>query len=122
MATVMSGWRARSSVPFGPLTVISRPTIETSTLGGTWIGRRPIRDIVRLPDVGQDFTTELGLVGLCAGHDSLAGADDNETETPSTLGISVLRAYTRKPGLLMRLRPETTGALPSTYFSVTRST
>src|SRR5450830_223933 len=41
---------------------------------------------------------------------------------PSTRGISVLRAYTRNPGLLMRLSPETTGALPSTYLSVTRST
>src|SRR5271157_3400932 len=41
---------------------------------------------------------------------------------PSTLGISVLRAYTRNPGLLMRFSPDTTGALPSTYLSVTRST
>src|SRR5664279_6396885 len=40
---------------------------------------------------------------------------------PSTLGISVLRAYTRSPGLLNRFSPETTGAFPSTYFSVTRS-
>src|SRR5439155_21758546 len=37
---------------------------------------------------------------------------------PSTRGMSVLRAYTRSPGLLMRLSPETTGAFPSTYLSV----
>src|SRR4051812_37284509 len=37
---------------------------------------------------------------------------------PSTRGMSVLRAYTRRPGLLMRLRPETTGTLPSTYLRV----
>ncbi len=36
---------------------------------------------------------------------------------PSTRGMSVLRAYTRRPGLLIRLRPETTGTLPSTYLS-----
>src|SRR6476659_1183827 len=41
---------------------------------------------------------------------------------PSTRGMSVLRAYTRRPGLLMRLRPETTGTLPSTYFRVRRRT
>src|SRR6188508_3384947 len=41
---------------------------------------------------------------------------------PRTRGISVLRAYTRRPGLLIRLRPETTGTLPSTYLRVRRST
>src|SRR3954447_743604 len=41
---------------------------------------------------------------------------------PSTRGMSVLRAYTRRPGLLIRLRPETTGTLPSTYFSSRRRT
>src|SRR6187200_2827327 len=41
---------------------------------------------------------------------------------PSTRGMSVLRAYTRRPGLLMRLRPDTTGTLPSTYLSVRRRT
>src|SRR6185295_19121200 len=30
--------------------------------------------------------------------------------------------YTRRPGLLMRFRPDTTGTLPSTYLSVIRST
>src|SRR5664279_527421 len=43
-------------------------------------------------------------------------------DSPSTLGISVLRAYTRRPGLLMRFSPETTGAFPSTYLRVTRNT
>src|SRR5512136_281530 len=75
--TCMSGWSCRVSVPFGPLTVISRPSIVTSTVGGTLMGRRPIRDIAGLPDVRQDFTAELGLVGLRAGHDALAGADDD---------------------------------------------
>src|SRR5829696_10452995 len=41
---------------------------------------------------------------------------------PSTRGMSVLRAYTRRPGLLIRFRPETTGTLPSTYLRVRRST
>ena len=33
-----------------------------------------------LPDVGQDFAAELGLAGLGAGHDALAGADDDDAE------------------------------------------
>src|SRR3954467_2811108 len=41
---------------------------------------------------------------------------------PSTRGMSVLRAYTRRPGLLIRLSPETTGTFPSTYFRVRRRT
>src|SRR5687767_6459153 len=35
---------------------------------------------------------------------------------PSTRGISVLRAYTRRPGRLMRRSPETAGTLPPMYF------
>src|SRR5207342_412504 len=41
---------------------------------------------------------------------------------PRTRGMSVLRAYTRKPGLLIRFRPETTGTFPSTYLSWMRRT
>src|SRR5712692_1462428 len=46
--------------------------------------------------------------------------DDVETiampRPPSTRGISVLRAYTRRPGRLMRRRPDTAGVLPPMYF------
>src|SRR5690349_21053452 len=41
---------------------------------------------------------------------------------PRTRGMSVLRAYTRRPGLLIRLSPETTGTFPSTYLRVRRRT
>src|SRR5262245_7916990 len=41
---------------------------------------------------------------------------------PRTRGMSVLRAYTRRPGLLIRFRPETTGTFPSTYLRVRRRT
>src|SRR6476646_4082272 len=41
---------------------------------------------------------------------------------PRTRGMSVLRAYTRRPGLLIRLRPDTTGTFPSTYLRVMRRT
>src|SRR5689334_1488776 len=79
--TVMSGWRSRVSVPFGPVTVRRRPSIVTSTVEGRVTGKRPIRDIVRLPDEREDFAAELGLAGLRAGHDPLARADDDDAES-----------------------------------------
>ena len=47
--TAMSGWSSRLSVPFGPTTVIARPSIVTVTPGGTAMGRRPILDMRSLP-------------------------------------------------------------------------
>src|SRR3954470_14275856 len=79
--TVMSGWRARLSVPFGPVTVRLRPSIVTSTPDGTVMGRRPIRDMSsRLPDEREDFAAQLRLARLLAGHDPLARADDDDAE------------------------------------------
>src|SRR4029079_213574 len=79
--TVMSGCRVRLRVPRGPLTVTSRPSIVTSTVEGTAMGRRPIRDMSsRLPDVRQDFAAQLRLTRLLAGHDPLARADDDDAE------------------------------------------
>src|SRR3712207_5683770 len=79
-STVMSGWSSRLSSPLGPFTVSRRPSIVTSTPAGTAMGRRPIRDMGDLPDVSQDFAAELGLAGLRAGHDPLAGADDDDAQ------------------------------------------
>ena len=44
--TDMSGCRDRLRVPLGPLTVTVRPSMVTSTVAGTAMGRRPIRDMV----------------------------------------------------------------------------
>src|SRR6478672_9597529 len=78
---VMSGCRARLSVPFGPLTVTLRPSIVTSTPDGTVMGRRPMRDMAyRLPDEREDFAAELRLTRLLAGHDPLARADDDDAQ------------------------------------------
>src|SRR5450759_2344703 len=81
--TFMSGCRSRPSVPLGPSTVIARPSTVTVTSAGTVMGRRPIRDIYPLlPDVGKDFAAELCPACLRAGHDPLAGADDDDAEAP----------------------------------------
>src|SRR6476469_2872767 len=78
---VMSGWRARLSVPLGPLTVTWRPSIVTSTPDGTGMGRRPIRDMsVHRPDEREDFAAQLRLTRLLAGHDPLARADDDDAQ------------------------------------------
>src|SRR6476661_3612950 len=90
--TVMSGWSSRESWPLGPLIVTVRPSIVTSTPAGMAMGRRPIRDIVSvLPDEREDFAAELGLVGLRAGHDPLARADDDDAEAaedPRDVGLA----------------------------------
>src|SRR3954449_7685886 len=78
--TVISGWSSRVRVPFGPFTVTRRPSIVTSTVDGTVMGKRPIRDMPRLPDEREDFAAELGLLGLRAGHDPLARADDDDAQ------------------------------------------
>src|SRR5215203_1808701 len=59
---------------------MTRPSSVTSTPSGTVMGRRPMRDISRLPDVREDFAAQLGLLGLAAGHDPLGRADDHEAE------------------------------------------
>src|ERR1700675_3142349 len=79
--TVISGCRARLSVPFGPVTVTLRPSMVTSTFDGTGMGRRPMRDMsYRLPDEREDFAAQLRLTRLLAGHDPLARADDDDAE------------------------------------------
>src|SRR4051812_19256809 len=45
------------------------------------MGRRPIRDIARLPDEREDFAAQLRLTRLLAGHDPLARADDDDAES-----------------------------------------
>src|SRR5918993_439540 len=97
--TVISGWRRRLSVPLGPLTVTCGPSMVTSTEDGTAMGRRPIRDMSScLPDVREDFAAELRLARLLAGHDALAGADDDDAEAaqhPGDIGLARIHAQAR---------------------------
>src|SRR4029079_4596446 len=90
--TLMSGCSSRVRVPLGPFTVSRRPSIVTSTVEGTAMGRRPIRDMsIGLPDEREDFAAELGLAGLRAGHDPLARADDDDAqaaEDPRDVGLA----------------------------------
>ena len=102
----MSGWSARLSVPLGPLTVIVA-TVDGRRRrrpGRGWEGVRFVTSS-GLPDVGQDFAAELGLAGLRAGHDPLAGADDDDAEAaedPRDLGLARVDA---QAGLADALEP-----------------
>src|SRR6478735_6506116 len=109
--TVMSGWRSRVSVPLGPVTVMRRPSIVTSTDEGTVTGMRPIRDIVALPDEREDFAAELGLAGLRAGHDPLAGADDDDAQAAEDARDVGLRGVDPEAGLAHSLQPGDDGDL-----------
>src|SRR4051795_10947571 len=69
------------SVPFGPFTVMSAPSIVTSTPDGTGMGMRPIRDMSQpLPDVGENFSAYSTLGGLPVGQQTGGGRDDGDTE------------------------------------------
>src|SRR5689334_4006240 len=97
-ATPISGWSSRERLPLGPLTVTLRPSMATSTPAGTAMGRRPIR-LIGLPHVRQDFAAELGLAGLRAGHDPLAGADDDDAEAAEDTRDVRLGGVDPEPGL-----------------------
>src|SRR6476646_5149663 len=104
--TVMSGWSSRVRVPLGPLTVSRRPSIVTSTVAGTAIGRRPMRDMsFGLPDEREDFAAELGLAGLRAGHDPLARADDDDAQAAEDARDVGLAGIHPEAGLADPLQP-----------------
>src|SRR5688572_5075421 len=77
-ATLTSGWKVRTSSPFGPFTRTVWPSIFTSTPCGTGTGRRPMRLIS--PDVGEDFPAQPLLLGLAPGHHAGRGRDDRDAE------------------------------------------
>src|SRR3954451_653075 len=63
---VMGSATAWLSVPLGPLTVTSWPSMEISTPDGTGTGNLPMRlmSVPSLPDVGEDFPAHSTLGGL----------------------------------------------------------
>src|SRR5512137_2003147 len=101
----MRSLSVRVSVPFGPFTVMVDPSSVTSTPAGTVIGRRPMRDMVRLPDVRQDLAAQLRLARLLAGHDPAAGAHDDDAEAAEHARDLGLAGIDAEPGLADALEP-----------------
>src|SRR6476661_5601481 len=97
----MVSWGAMSRLrsPLGPLTDTCVPSTVTSTPGGTVMGSLPMRDMVDLPDVREDLATQLPLAGLLAGHDPLAGADDDQAQATKDPGDVRLRRVDPQSGL-----------------------
>src|SRR3954471_14338289 len=121
-STSMRGGSCRVSDPRGPFTVMTRPSNETSTPAGTVMGRRPIRDMAAYQMYARISPPSWDCLAWLPVMIPLEVETITMPRPPSTRGMSVFCAYTRRPGLLIRLRPETTGTLPSTYLSSRRST
>ena len=69
-----------------------------------------------LPDVRQYLSADVVLAGFLSVITPLLVEMMAMPRPPNTLGTSSLRAYTRKPGLLIRRNPVTTLSLFGPYF------
>src|SRR5690606_31511514 len=93
LSTVIGSVTVWCSVPFGPLTVTSCPSIVTSTPLGTETGSRPIRDMLKslpLPDVGEDFAAHAALLGLLVRHQATGRRNDRDAEAAQDAGQVLL--------------------------------
>src|SRR5579872_2994247 len=115
-----SGLRRRTSVPFGPFTVIVPSSAGvTVTPAGTAIGRFPIRDMFisrgrpacgsppcqlicsarGLPDVAEDFSADALLARVAIRHDAVRRGEDRDAETAKHARHLLLAAVDPQAGL-----------------------
>src|SRR4051794_21341259 len=103
-STVMSRWMRSTSSPFGPLTRTDSGSMATVTPAGTVMGLRPIRLMLRspnlchewqsneicgghrLPHLCHDFAANASAAGLVAGHDALGRRNDGGAHATQHLG------------------------------------
>src|SRR2546425_11121473 len=77
----ISGCSERLISPFGPFTVIRRPSICAVTPWGSATGFLPIRDMARLlPHHREHFAAHPGGARFAVGHESLRRAQDRHAE------------------------------------------
>src|SRR3989454_5926938 len=80
-AIVRSRWIVRLISPFGPLTVIFRPSTWAVTPWGSGTGRLPIRDIGGLlPDHREQLAAHVGGARFAVRHDALGRAEDGHPQ------------------------------------------
>src|SRR5690349_1165808 len=89
----------RSRVPFGPFTTTWPLFRDTSTPLGRGIGSFPIRDMVCLPDVTDDFTAHVLAAGLAVRHQAAAGAQDGDSHPVLNSRYSTGRCVNAQPRL-----------------------
>src|SRR5690242_19254624 len=100
-STLTSGPKRRVSVPSGPFTEISPAPSVTSTLGGTFTGLLPMRDIGSLSsgDDAEHFAADARRARLAIGHDALRCRYDRDAEAVHHARNVVLALVDAKTGL-----------------------
>src|SRR5918911_4895295 len=88
------------SSPFGPLTLMVRAEMSTSTLSGTSMGALPILDINHhfLVDEAENLAADAGPAGLVVGEDTARGREDRHpqaVEYAGYVGLLAVDAPTR---------------------------
>src|SRR5712691_10949885 len=80
-ASVRSGCATRLISPFGPFTVIRRPSIWAVTPLGSGTGFLPMRDMsLLLPDHREQLAAHAGGAGFAVGHEALWRGQDRHAE------------------------------------------
>src|SRR3954467_15102255 len=74
-----------SRLPRGPFTRTTSGSTVTVTVEGTGMGFLPIRDMTRLPDLGDDLAADARSAGLVAGHDAVRGGQDGRAHAAQDL-------------------------------------
>src|SRR3954447_13145190 len=74
--TSMARFLRSKRSPRGPATRTTSGSTVMVTLEGTGMGFLPIRDMTRLPDLGDDLATDARSASLVAGHDAVRGGQD----------------------------------------------
>src|SRR5881398_708995 len=82
-----TSWR---SSPFGPETVTRPGSTETITPAGTSMGFFPIRLIVLLPDVAEDFAADALGLGGAARDDAAGGGHDRDAHAAEDALAAIL--------------------------------
>src|SRR4051812_42606447 len=81
-----------SRLPRGPFTRTTSGSTVTVTVEGTGMGFLPIRDMTRLPDLGDDLAADARSASLVAGHDAVRRGQDGGAHAAQDLR-DVLRIH-----------------------------
>src|SRR6478609_6621734 len=113
----MTPGMARSSVPFGPTTLMRRSSTVTVTPSGTAIGARPMRLMTTTPGgrsgrgrdssphEAEDLAADAGLSRFAIGQQPAAGGKYGDAEAPEHAGNLVGLCVDAQTGLAHTAEP-----------------
>src|ERR1700712_1342844 len=84
--TSMARFLRSSRLPRGPVTRTTSGSTVTVTVEGTSMGFLPIRDMTRLPDLGDDLATDARGAGIVTGHHTVGRGQDGGAHAAEHLG------------------------------------